>query len=190
MKTNQSFHLPLTSLAIAGLLVLGAVTATAQTPPVSAAGSSASTQGSGEHMRMRDPAKMQAMMAKHQADLKAKLKLTPAQEGAWTAFTAAMQPPAGWRPGDMQAKRAELEKLPTPERIDKMQALRAERMTQMNAEMDKRGAATKSFYAALTTEQQKTFDAERHMHRGERGAGRHGGANGDHPHQGMEPKKG
>jgi periplasmic protein CpxP/Spy len=190
MNITTSFRLPLASLAVTGLLALGAVTAMAQTPHAPEAGSPASTHGRGEHMRMRDPAKMQAMMAKRQADLKAKLKLTPAQEGAWTAFTAAMQPPAGWKPGDMQAKHAELEKLPTPERIDKMQALRTERMTKMNAEMDKRGAATKSFYAALNAEQQKTFDAERHMHRGERGAGRHGGANGDHPHQGMEPKKG
>ncbi len=132
---------------------------------------------SGEHkMGRHDPAKMQAWMAKRQADMKAKLKITPAQEGAWTSFTAAMQPPArmmGQRPGLDQ--RAELGKLTTPERIDKMRAMRTQRMTEMNAEMDKRGEATKAFYAALSPEQQKTFDAE-HQKMGQReGRGHHGG---------------
>jgi Spy/CpxP family protein refolding chaperone len=49
-------------------------------------------------------------------------------------------------------------KLTTPERLDKMQALKAER----DARMDKRIDATKSFYAALTPEQQKVFDSQRH----------------------------
>jgi len=103
-----------------------------------------------------DPATIQARMEKRQAALKAELKLTPAQEGAWTAFTAALKPPAG-----LLGKRpdfAELAKLPTPERIDKMKALHAQRESEMNAVMDKRGEATKVFYAALSPEQQKVFD--------------------------------
>lgn len=132
----------------------------------------------GEHrMGQRDPAKMQAWMAKRQAEMKAKLKITPAQEGAWTAFTAAMQPPARMM-GDerpMAGQRAELDKLTTPERIDKMKAMRTQRMTEMNAEMDKRGDATKAFYAVLSPEQQKTFDAEhRKMGEEHRGRGHHG----------------
>lgn len=51
--------------------------------------------------------------------------------------------------------RAEMDKLTTPERIDKMRALR----TQRDAEMDKRADATKAFYATLTPEQKKVFDA-------------------------------
>lgn len=133
----------------------------------------------GEHkMGRHDPAKMQAWMAKRQAELKAKLKITPAQEGAWTSFTAAMQPPARMMGGEgpMAGQRAELDKLTTPERIDKMKAMRTERMTEMNAEMDKRGDATKAFYAALSLEQQKTFDAEhRKMGEEHRGRGHHGG---------------
>lgn len=54
---------------------------------------------------------------------------------------------------------AELAKLPTPERIDKMKALRTEHMNAMNAAMDKHADATKAFYATLTPEQQKVFDA-------------------------------
>jgi periplasmic protein CpxP/Spy len=133
------------------------------------------TMGMGRH----DPAKMQAMMARHQAELKARLQLTPTQEGAWTAYTGAMQPPAHMgRPTPDQ--RAELDKLSTPERIDKMRALRTQRMADMNAAMDKRGEATKSFYAALTPEQQKTFDAERKKMRDGWGHGQRGAS--------MQPK--
>lgn len=103
--------------------------------------------------RRADPAKIQAWVAKRQAALKAKLKLTPAQEGAWTTYTAAMTPPASISGGFPD--RAELEKLSTPERIDKMKALR----TQRDAAMDKRADATKAFYAVLTPEQKKVFDA-------------------------------
>ena len=129
------------------------------------------------------------MMAKHQADLKAKLKLTPAQEAAWASFTAAMQPPAdrskrmGWRQSPEQ--RTELDKLTTPERIDKMRALRTQRMAEMTAAMDKRGEATKAFYATLGPDQKKVFDTEHTMH-----GGRHGGRYGGGHHGDMESRKG
>ena len=170
-RFNHLVHGLANSLALAGLMAAGA-SAMAQSTPPAASGSGPRS----EHMGKHDPAKMQAMMAKHQADLKAKLKLTPAQEGAWTAYTAAMQLPAGigMRPSD--AQRAEMDKLTTPERIDKMRAMRAERMAQMNTEMDKRGSATKTFYAALTPEQQKVFDAEHQKH----GARHEHGGRGDH----------
>lgn len=138
--------------------------------------------GGGMHEGMRhdrmgklDPAKMQAWMDKRQAELKGQLKLTAAQEGAWTSYTAAMKPPA-----DLMAKRAadhaELAKLPTPERIDKMKALRAQHMKDMNTAMDQRGDATKAFYATLTPEQQKVFDANALPRHGGPG---HMGARGD-----------
>jgi len=181
----------LTGLVFAGLLTAFGASAMAQSAAPAAPGASASgpigenksqhmDQHMSQHRGHHDPAKMQAMMAKHQADLKAKLQITPAQEGAWTAFTAAMQHPAsmGMRPSD--AQRAEMSQLSTPERIDKMRAMRTERMAQMTAEMDKRANATKTFYAALTPEQQKVFDAA-HQRRG---------AQGEHRgHGGPEPKK-
>lgn len=113
--------------------------------------------------------------AKHMAALKSDLKLTAAQEPAWTTFTTSMQP------GERTARldRQGMDQLTTPERIDRMRALRA----QHAAEADRRGEATKTFYAALTPEQQKTFDAKAHrgghrmggMKRGEGGGeGRHG----------------
>lgn len=132
------------------------------------------------HARMgpHDPAKMQQYraehMAKRQAALKEKLQITPAQEAAWSTFTAALTPPAmGQRPD-----RAEFEKLTTPQRIDKMREMRTQHM----AAMDQRADATKAFYAQLTPDQQKVFDAQtlRRGH-GMRG-GMHGGMG---MHEGM-----
>ena len=170
------------SLVLAGLLATagaGAIAQTATTPQGDAGTTATSTHR--ERMGRYDPAKMQAGMAKRQAAMKAKLQITPAQEGAWTAFTAAMQPPAdmmGARSGVEQ--HAEMDKLTTPQRIDKMREMRTQRM----ALMDKRGDAAKAFYAALSPDQQKVFDAEHSMRGGRHGGGHHGGMGG------MEHRKG
>jgi Spy/CpxP family protein refolding chaperone len=181
----------LNGLVFAGLLITFGASAMAQSAAPAAPGAAASSpngenksqhmdQHMSQHRGHHDPAKMQAMMAKHQADLKDRLQLTPAQEGAWTAYTAAMQRPAGMGMRLSDAQRAEMSQLSTPERIDKMRAIRTERMAQMTAEMDKRANAVKTFYAALTPEQQKVFDAA-HQRRGAKGEHR--------GHGGPEPKK-
>ena len=161
----------LNGLIFAGLLATtGAAMAQGTDAAPAALKPAVSVSAHGEHkMGRHDPAKMQARMAKHQAALKAKLKITPAQEAAWTTFTASMQPPAHMMGGErpLAAQRAEFDKLTTPERIDKMKAMRTERMAEMNAQMDKRGDATKALYAVLSPEQQKTFDAE-HRKMGQR----------------------
>ncbi len=170
------------TLLLAGIMATAALAATAQTvapaAPATAAAPAKPAGHHGERMGRNDPAKMQARMAQHQAELKAKLKLTPAQEGAWTAFTASMQPPAHG-PRMTPEQRAEMDKLTTPERIDKMRTLRTQRMAEMNTRMDKRGEATKTFYAALTAEQQKVFDAQR-MGKGRMGGMGHGVGHGQH----------
>lgn len=124
-----------------------------------------------ERMGKMDPAKMQAMMDKRNTELKAKLKITPAQEGGWTAYTTAMKPPADMAKTH-DAMRTEMQKLTTPERIEKMKAMRSTR----EAEMDKRSDAVKTFYTALTPEQKAVFDV---LHtggqRGQHHGGRHGG---------------
>jgi len=105
--------------------------------------------------------------------LKRILQITPQQEGAWTAWTTAMRPAARQRPN-----REEFARLSTPERIDRLRQLRAQRM----AEMDRRGDATKTFYAQLTPPQQKAFDEiSLRFLRGGRG---HGGHHGHHGHRG------
>ena len=96
---------------------------------------------------------MGARHAQHLTQLKTKLKLEANQEAAWGAFSQAMQMPAelGARPN-----RASLEKLTTPERLDMMQAHKAQRDVQMQKHMD----ATKAFYATLKPDQKTVFDAE------------------------------
>ena len=159
-----STRTPFKSLVLAGLLAtLGATAFAADAPPPPPAAG----------MAQHDPAKMQERMQKRQADLKAQLKITAAQEAAWTTFTTSMQPPAkGPRPD-----KADFEKLTTPERIDKMRAMRTTR----DAEMDKRADATKAFYAVLSPVQQKVFDAHAMPHmRGGPGDG----PDGHRPHKG------
>ena len=160
-------------LLIAGLLATAGLTAFSQAPlnPMGA-GMGQDRMDKSQHM---NPARMQARMDKQNAALKAKLKLSAAQENDWASYVAAMK-----QPTDMMAKRAqhtELAKLPTPERIDQMKALRSQHMAEMTAAMDKRGEATKTFYATLTPEQKKTFDASMMPHHGDKGhmSGMHAG---------------
>jgi periplasmic protein CpxP/Spy len=129
-------------LIMASLLAALGLGAGAQTTPSDPA-------QTGIHGHRFDPAKMQERMARRQAALKAKLQITPAQEGAWNAWIAALAPGNFTRPD-----RTEFDQLTTPERIDRMRALRAQRF----AEMDRRGDATKTFYASLSPGQQAIFD--------------------------------
>lgn len=150
---------------------------TATTP---AAQTNAPTPGERPMRHMPHRAKMQERMAQHQAQLKQKLELSAAQEPAWNTFIATMQP--GERPARLgHWSREEMQKLTTPERIERMRAQR----TQRQAEADKRSDAVLAFYAALNPAQQKTFDAQtaryqRHMDgrdsmRGEPGIGKNYG---------------
>ncbi len=109
--------------------------------------------------------RMHQKMEQHQAKLKEALKLTPTQDNAWKEFTASMQPQ---KASVQRLDRAEWEKLTTPQRMDKMQTLRAEREAHMNQRVE----AVKKFYATLTPEQQKTFD-DQHQRMGRHGH-RHG----------------
>jgi len=152
------------SLVLAGLLAGVGMAAMAQPGPgpdgagrpmMGASGPMAGQRGMQGRM---DPARMEAMMAKRHDALKAKLKLTSEQEGAWTTFTAAMKPPA--RTDFKRPDRTEWAKLTTPERIDKMRAWRNERMTAMNTAMDQREEAIKTFYGVLNADQKKIFDGE------------------------------
>lgn len=162
--------------AATSLLAAMALPVLAQQPPAAPPAASAKAPDARHERRHGDHAQRHA---KHLAELKAQLKLTAAQEPAWTSFTTALQP--GERPARLD--RQDMDKLTTPERIDRMRALRA----QHAAEADRRGEATKAFYAALTPEQQKTFDAQ--AHRGHHMGGMKGGKgrHGDHGGAGGKP---
>ena len=147
-------------LAATALLAAMALPVLAQQPPTAPPAAAKASDGQRGHRHHGDHAQRHA---RHLAELKGQLQLTAAQEPTWAAFTAALQP--GERPARLDGQG--MDQLTTPERIDRMRALRA----QHAAEADRRGEATKAFYATLTPEQQKTFDAQaHHPHRGAKGA--------------------
>jgi len=77
------------------------------------------------------------------------LKLTSAQEAAWTQFSNKM------KPVNMDNSRTQDWKgMSTPDRLDKMLA----NMKSREKTMSERAANVRSFYAALSQEQQRTFD--------------------------------
>ena len=121
---------------------------TAPAPTASPAATAQATQPDGTRAQ-----RWAERRAQRQEQLTAALKLSPAQEGAWSTYTAAMQPPAQ-RPARMD--RAEMAQLTTPQRIERMQAVQAERQQFMNQRLH----AVKAFYAQLTPEQQKVYDQQ------------------------------
>jgi Spy/CpxP family protein refolding chaperone len=147
-------NVKLSRVALATLLASSAWMATvpAQAQPMMG-GSDGMHQGA-----WSNPERMSKYVEKRQAELKAKLHLTAAQEPAWNNFVQAMKPPA--KPVVQPLDREELAKLPTPERIDKMNAQHEANFATMQTQMKQRGEATKQFYAQLTAEQQKVFDAQ------------------------------
>ena len=90
---------------------------------------------------------------KHLNEMKVFLQLQASQESAWNAFETVMKTPMK-RP--THHSMAEMEKLSTPERIDKMMAFKAERDLEITKRMD----TSKTFYATLTPAQQKVFDTQ------------------------------
>ena len=116
----------------------------------------------GEMGMHHDEGRMHERMVKHwekrQAELKAKLHLSGAQEPAWMAFLQGMKVPATRlaHPIDREA----LAKLSTPERMDEMNALHEANLASMQAHVKQRTEATRAFYNQLSVEQQKVFDAE------------------------------
>ena len=125
-------------------------------------------QGQSKEQRMERMERMQQRRAEHMAQVKAELQLTPAQETAWADFTASMQP--GQRHAQLDGREG-MENLTTPERIDRMRAMRIQRA----AEADRRGDAVKTFYSALSAPQQKTFDQQMHNMQESMYQGRMGG---------------
>lgn len=114
-----------------------------------------SAHGKSNHLSKQQKSQVQARRAERRAkrlqELKVFLQLEGNQETAWSVFYAVMQRPIV-KPERLKPE--ELEKLSTPERIDKMIAVKAERDSQINQRM----AAIKTFYLSLNTQQQKVFD--------------------------------
>jgi Spy/CpxP family protein refolding chaperone len=108
-----------------------------------------------------------AMAEQHLAQFKTQLKITAAQEPAWSAFAAK----ATEQVKAMQAQRAQVQqgadaKTAAPDRMDK----HIDQMKQRLAGMEAMSASVKSLYAALTPEQRVIADQQL-AHMGQRGMG-------------------
>jgi Spy/CpxP family protein refolding chaperone len=151
----------LSTLALAGAIALSAASGALAQP---AAPDAPALPGHGMHRP--DPAKM----AEHHAErLRAALQLRPDQEPALRALVDSMKP----APGAMERRRderGEMRDLPTPQRLDRMQA----RMNERQTAFARRSDAVKRFYAQLTPAQQRAFDALHDGPGGLRGGPGHG----------------
>lgn len=140
------------AVALLGASALAQPAEDAPPPPAQAAPGGAPGEG---HPRF-EPRRIAAHVHQRQAELKARLAITPQQEAAWNAWTEAGRPPRGEAPPDFRAERAALARLATPERIDRLRALRSQR----DLRARQRDQATLALYASLAPAQQKVFDAE------------------------------
>ena len=109
-----------------------------------------------------DPAQREAMRAKHEAErakrLAEALQLRPDQDGALHAYLNALKPPHDMDGDHMGAAgkgHDDMAAMTTPDRLDHMLA----HFDKMRERMVARVAATKAFYAQLSADQQKAFDA-------------------------------
>jgi protein CpxP len=114
----------------------------------------------------RDPMAMHRRMQDKRADhLKAfhdALNIRADQETAFAAFAAAMSPPPGaWGRRDHGNDRpvAVAAAMTTPQRLDRMAQRMDERSARMKQAFERRAAAAKALYAALSPDQQHTMDA-------------------------------
>lgn len=124
-----------------------------------------STPSAVQSMHNKDGDHLGRRLKHHLQKLKADLKLSADQEPAWVALTSAMASPV--RPS--HPPQADMEKLSMPERLEKMKLLMTQFHEVRMAELEKHAAAVKTFYAVLTPEQKKIFDARAMpgwMHRG------------------------
>lgn len=173
----KSLHRYLIAAGLVTTIGLGAIAqAQPQQPGTSGPQMMQGQRGHADGARAeRFRARHQDRMAKRLGVLKAQLKIAPAQEGAWTAWTSALQPAARPQRPDL----AEMARLTTPERIDRMKARRAARQ----ADIDRRLDATKVFYGTLSAEQKAAFDAVGLRFMGGKGERGGRGRGGMHHHQ-------
>ena len=167
MTTYRKHLLAALSALTLGAAAIGAHAQTAQTADTAApqAGPAARAAHAerGQHQRLT-PEQRAQFRAKRIARLHDELRITPAQENAWNAFVASMQPPAR-----QQHDQAAWANLTAPERMAKM----IDRQKQRTAALEQRQGALNTFYSVLNADQKKTFDDK--AARFGRGHGRHGG---------------
>jgi len=147
-------------------MISGFIAAAALSSAVYAAPSAPEQGGATQGMHQeRQGGDFKERIARRQAVLHDKLKLTGSQEAAWKTYIAAATPPAP----TARPERGQWEKMSAPERMEKMMAMMKEREGHMATHL----AAMKTFYATLSPLQQQIFNdnvgAGMHGHRHGRG---------------------
>lgn len=158
---------------ISGLIAAAALsTAVHAAPPAPEQGGPGSDRGAMQGMHHgRDGGDFKQRIARRQAALHDKLKLTGSQEEAWNTYISATTPSA--RPA--RPDRAQWEKMSAPERMERMMTMMKEREGRMATHL----AAMKTFYATLSPLQQQIFnDNVGGGMRGHRGGHGHGHGHG------------
>jgi hypothetical protein len=147
----------LTGLALAALLASAAVAALAQ--PAAAPGADGPDAGRRQAWAQQWQAHRQAHMEAEARRLHDVLNLKPDQDAALHTLLAALAPAhKDGEPGkgpDGGWKHDDGEQLTTPQRLDRMAA----RFSEHQAAFQQKAAAIKQFYAVLSPEQQRAFDA-------------------------------
>jgi len=94
-----------------------------------------------------------------QAEFKARLKITPAQESAWSQFVQAIRPPQARPQLEMDRDQMRsLKQLSAPQRMEKMLTIHDQVQAQISQKMHEHLDAVKALYPQLSAEQQKEFD--------------------------------
>jgi protein CpxP len=144
----------LKKLAIAGLMVL--VSGTAFADHGHGCGKGKFNKANWQEHRVEH-------FQKHQERLHTMLQLTAAQENSWNSYQTQIKPKDK---AERPAAAADLGKLNTLQRLDKLEAWDKER----DARQAERSKAIRTFYAQLNDAQKKVFDenALPHPHHGKR----------------------
>lgn len=112
-------------------------------------------QGAHDRPMAEMKARHEAMQKQHLDDLRTILRIRPDQEAALAAFVDAHKPQMRESKGPGEGRA-----LTTPQRLEEM----AKRDGEMSAQRARMRDALAKFYAALSPEQQKVFDALQRMH--------------------------
>ena len=170
--------------AAAAVLCLGltaAVSAAGAQDRPAGPGGPAHGERAGERQKMFENFRQQRQQRLH--DL---LQIRPDQDGAFRAYLAALETrhEGGERGPGREGRPDAGKQLTTPERLDRMAARLAERQQRFQ----QTAAATRTFYAALSPDQRKAFDAMPRMRDGGGHGFDHGRFGG--PGQGRGPGSG
>lgn len=113
-----------------------------------------------EHAHHWDKDKRAEFFQHRSEDLHNQLQLTETQEDDWKKFIEKVRPEDHAATADW----SEISKLPAPERMEHLLAMKKERLERMEARVQ----AVKEFYTHLTTEQRQIFDSSFQFHRTDR----------------------